>query len=225
MASKTVKIKEIANRIFHFEFSTFYLMCSSLMRFEEYYESPKFKDKIFSLEDYMDYYAEQFGNFTYYSDVAGFNMPSYVFEAFFDGKFHPLLNKEEKVLNAIKNIKHKCKHSKFYIIGTCKQSPTKDQDLIHEIAHGLYYVNDEYRDNVQLILNKVKTPDIHAYLKKKGYHKAHFLDETHAFLIEDSRKSKRLSIDPAYKSIRRKLRDNFKKFNIPIKSKVCKFKI
>ena len=44
-------IKEICHNIYHIDFPTQHLMCSSLIRFEEHYESPKFKGKVFSLEE------------------------------------------------------------------------------------------------------------------------------------------------------------------------------
>ena len=43
-----------------------YTLASAFLRFQEHYESPKFRGEIFSLEEFMDWYAVEVGNFTYY---------------------------------------------------------------------------------------------------------------------------------------------------------------
>jgi len=53
------------------------------LRFEEYYESPRFKGRIFTFDEYRKWYVKnspkgkKTGRFTYYSDWSGFNIPSY----------------------------------------------------------------------------------------------------------------------------------------------------
>src|SRR5512138_554281 len=82
---------KIADRIFVVRFDTLYELASTFLRFQEHYESPRFRNRIFSLEEFMDWYAEKTGAFTYFTDWSGFNVPSSTFEAFYRGKFNPLL--------------------------------------------------------------------------------------------------------------------------------------
>lgn len=82
-----------------------YKLASTFMRFQEYYESSKFRGRIFSSEEFMDWYAKQKGNSTYFQDWgSGFNIPSCVLTPFYAGKFDPLDKKEKKLLKAFRNI-------------------------------------------------------------------------------------------------------------------------
>jgi len=221
MASRKVAIKEVSDSIFHLEFPTIHLMCSALIRFQEYYECPKFKNKIFTLEEYMDWYAEKFGDFTYFQDVAGFNIPSYSLNEFYGGDFDPLTNKEKKILQVFEKTK-----KPYYIIATSSASATQENDLIHEMSHGLYYINEEYHNRVKEILKGQDLGDIYKWLGKKGYNKVHFLDEAHALLMEDSRSFSRSNFRASdYRSVRRLLRNNYDSHYVPLRSKTKKVKI
>lgn len=74
--------KEILPHIFHVNFSSQEELASTFLRFQEHFESPSFKGKIFSLDDYKRWYikhspnGQKTGEFTYYSDWSGFNIPS-----------------------------------------------------------------------------------------------------------------------------------------------------
>lgn len=221
MASKVVALKEISDSIYHLEFPNDHLMCSSLVRFQEHYECPRFKDKVFTLEEYMDWYAAKFGNFTYFLDIAGFNIPSYALKKFYQGKFDPLTKKEKKILQIFKDIKEP-----YYIIATCKKSDNYDNDLIHEISHGLYYVNEEYHRDVRRILRGQDLSGVYAWLKKKGYHRKHFLDEAHAILLEDADSFNRCEQKAHdYREIRKQLRDNYDKHYVQLITKTKKIKM
>jgi hypothetical protein len=208
MASRIVVLKEISDRIYHLEFpGDGYLMCSSLIRFQEHYESPRFKGKIFTLAEYMDYYALKFGNFTYFQDIAGFNMPSSTFRKFYDGKFDPLTNKEKKILEVFRNMRALHIEKPYYIIATCARSTSHENDLIHELSHGLYYVNDDYRKQVRALLRGRDFEPLRAYLKERGYHKQHFTDEIQALLLEDAESFSRTEARASdYLEIRRVMR-------------------
>ena len=47
-----------------------YWLTSTFLRFQEYYESPKFRNLGFSLEEFQDWYVttRDHGEFSYYSD-------------------------------------------------------------------------------------------------------------------------------------------------------------
>src|SRR5262245_26903475 len=95
---KIAKYK-VADAIYLLVFETQYELASTFLRFQEHYESPKFRKKIFSLEEFMDWYGqENKGKFSYFKDWAGFNIPSTEFEPFLEGKFDPLLEKEKRLM-------------------------------------------------------------------------------------------------------------------------------
>src|SRR5580704_15894322 len=110
----TIKIakSKIAKGIYLLCFKTQYELAATFLRVQEYYESPRFSGRIFSLEQFMDWYAERFGNFTYYQDWTGFNVPSTALRPFYDGRFDPLSEKEKRLLRLFKGLR-----KPFYVIG------------------------------------------------------------------------------------------------------------
>ncbi|MBI2064715.1 MAG: ABC transporter ATP-binding protein [Candidatus Yanofskybacteria bacterium] len=155
-----------------------YQLTSTFLRFQEHYESPKFRGEIFSLEEFMDWYtAENEGEFTYYEDWAGFNIPSSILQPFREGKFDPLSIKERRLLELLADMPEP-----FYLIGTYGSRidlPT----VKHELVHGLYYTVPDYREEVLRKLEKNQTESIAQALKKAGYHPSVWLDEANAYLM------------------------------------------
>ncbi len=180
-----MKLEELIENIYHVSFPTRKEVTSTFLRFQEHYESPQFRGKIFSLDEFKEWYTANSPKgkakkrFTYYEDWGGFNIPSHILDPFYEGLFDPLSEKESKLLDAFKDKKGK----KFYVIGTFGKD--KQSYLQHEVAHGLFYVNQEYQLEVLNELNKV-SPDIknniNSILLKKGYHTDVLVDETHAYL-------------------------------------------
>jgi len=151
---------------------------STFLRFQEYYESPKFRGKIFSLEEFIDWYTAEKGTFTYYDDWDGCNIPSHVLQPFYEGKFDPLLDKEKEFLELFRE-----REGIFYIIGT--HGDANAGALKHEIAHGLYYTFPEYRQKVDAVLAKVDLREIKKDLLEIGYCEQVLQDEAHACLLAD----------------------------------------
>ncbi|MDD5433483.1 MAG: ABC transporter ATP-binding protein [Candidatus Pacebacteria bacterium] len=175
--------KKLADKIHLLTFENQRDITSTFLRFQEYYESPNFRGKIFSLEEFKGWYIKNSpkgmatGEFTYYSDWNGFNIPSYVLEPFYTGKFDPLSEQEKSFLDIFKG-----EAGKFYIIGIHKKA---DHFLQHEISHGLFYTNDNYRLEVQQILSEFDIEAIKEELRQKaGYHEEVLEDEVHAYSID-----------------------------------------
>ncbi len=209
--------------IYYITFPSRYFLASTFLRFQEYLDSPKFKNKYFTLEEYMDWYAKETGDFTYYKDWDGFNIPSHVLEPFYRGKFDPLSKKEERFLELFKDIK-----GNFYIIGTERG----DLDLLgHEIVHPLFHLVDVVRKAVlDYFKNSVRSPDLKKTFShtiyKASYNKKTFLDEMNAYAVGGPLG------DPPYKKInakvKRNLRDIFRRhfrFNPLNKEKLKQFLI
>ena len=212
-----MKLYKISNKIYHVQFNSQSNLSLTFLRFQEYYESPKFKGKIFSLDKFKDWYIKNSSKnkniekINYYKDWEAFNIPSYILKPFYKGKFNPLSQEEEKLLELLKNIKEK----KFYVIGTLKKRNKKD--IKHEIAHGLFYTNNKYRRNVKKILKKIdkeeKNKIINLLIKIEGYSKKVLEDELHAYILADLAwlRRNRMKITKL-KNIHQMLDQNFNKF-------------
>ena len=86
------KIKEAAPDVFAVVVKDKYNRAMLFCRAQEYYESPnpKFRNKTFSIWDYMKWYHEKYGKgFSYGADWSGFNIPLKVITTCYNklGKF------------------------------------------------------------------------------------------------------------------------------------------
>jgi hypothetical protein len=182
-----MRIKELIRNVFIAEFSNQKDLAETFLRFQEYFESPEFKNKIFTLDEYKGWFikntksGKEAGKFTYYEDYAGFNIPSDILAPFFLGRFDPLSEKEKSFLDLFREYMP----AKFYIIGVSKQ--TAPEIRKHETAHGLFYTNMQYRKEVQDTLNGLSQESkkiISDYLIADGtYHQDVFEDELHAYIM------------------------------------------
>lgn len=173
-----MKVEELTDKIVHVEYPTEYLLSSTFMRFQEYYESPKFKRKIFDIETFMDWYAEERGKFSYFTDWGGFNIPSFVLKPFYDGKFDPLTKKELRFLDIFEGRKRK-----FYIIGTYKDG--EPAVLKHELCHAMFSTNPAYRKEVLGVLKDAPLKKLKSFLASDCYDKSVMLDEANAYITAD----------------------------------------
>ena len=166
----------LAPDILLLRFDTQYELASTFLRFQEHYESSRFRGRVFSLEEYMDWYAGKYGAFTYFEDWSGFNVPSTAFDPFYAGRFAPLLKKEARLLRALRR-----ERGPYYVIGIWTE-----QDLRHEIAHALFFTRPEYRAAVLAAMRPYDTSALAKRLAAAGYHRHVLADETHAYLIAPS---------------------------------------
>ena len=156
-----------------------YELTSTFWRLQEYYESPKFRNKFPSIEEYMDWYAAEYGNFTYFTDWCGFNVPGNIVRKFFKDTPYHLFEKEFKMYELIK--KYIEGDEKFYLLGVY----TDDATLDHEYSHAFYHLFPKYKKEQSGLLNRLSASyrsQIGKNILEKGYHKSVLLDETIAYL-------------------------------------------
>lgn len=208
MSMKIVKHR-LARGIYLLRFRTQYELAATFLRVQEHYESPRFHGRIFSLEQYMDWYAARHGNFTYFQDWSGFNVPSTALQPFYEGKFDPLSEKERQLLRLFKDLRER-----FYVIGVY-DSGAKDS-LTHELAHALFFVDDSYRKAVRAAMRGYNTATLGRQIAEAGYARHVIPDEIHAYIIAPSAK---LGAAPGLKTLQQKLRALFgqhsKRLSIP----------
>jgi hypothetical protein len=215
------KVKEVKPRIYCVTVDDDYDRAMLFCRYQEFYESPykKFRGKPFTWMEYMRFYKSAWkkGVFTYPEDWSGYNIPSKVLEkgvdAFYKETEYDIVMKDIYFYCGIdsqnKNNGTRCD---WYLIGaSSKDLKTMD----HEIAHGLYYTNKDYKKKVTEIIGHIKPPH-YEKLKKKlvkmGYFddKKIIDDEIQAFMstgLYNGLDTKEL------KKYENKFKSNFKKFN------------
>jgi len=160
-------------KIIHFQFDAGVLLCKTMLRFQEHYESPQFAKKIFTLGMYRAWYTIKYGAFTYYTDWVGFNFPHTAVKPFLDGLFDPLTNEEQYVVDVLRHVA-----TPYYVIGS------KDDDAFeHEMTHAMYYIIDEYREAVNKMLSTNNLDHLKEHLLKH-YSEDVLLDECNAYLCD-----------------------------------------
>ena len=177
-----------------------------MLRFQEHFESPKFRNKCFSLEEFKAWYITTTADnkFTYYSDWSGFNFPSSILKSFYAGNFDPLSPEEKHILDLLRAEK-----GKFYVVATFK-----DDSIKHELAHAKFYVNAAYRKEVKKALAPVNLKPIFKSRREAGYDKSVLVDEAHAYLLEtDEYFEREFKIKAEeYGDVRRQLAEIYKQY-------------
>ena len=178
-------------------------LASSFLRFQEHYESPKFRGKIFSIDEYKKWYikntkyGQKTGKFTYYTDWAGFNIPSAIFAPFIEGKFDPLSRQERAILESIGTERVRAK----YVIGASIDSTRLVPVMQHEIAHSLFYTDPAYKEKVLDLIPKFNLERARAsVLDGAGYDPVMLDDELQAYSLSGSK-----NVDPGFSATIQKL--------------------
>lgn len=198
-----IQKRALTDNIFLLTFPDQHAITSTFLRFQEHYESPEFRGKIFSLKEYKAWYASVKGSFSYYTDWNGFNIPSSILDPFYAGKFDPLSEKEKLFLDMFRDI-----GQDFYIIGIHEGMKNVASLLNHEIAHGLFHTDQEYRRSV---LDFLAQYDLEAIKKElgsmAGYHPDVHDDEINSYAIDQDNSLK----TPLPRQLRFSLQTHYRK--------------
>lgn len=178
------KLIEILPNIYYIVFNNENSLGYSFCRLQEYYEGPVHKNTIFTLKEYKKWYKSTkiHNKFTYCTDWVGFNIPDYIFQPFIDGKFDPLSKKEQWLIGQVRNIK-----KPFYVIGLNKKISYWESCLYHEVAHGLFYTNSDYKIDMLKLVDNIpndKFELLTQYISELGYHESVIKDEIQAYAID-----------------------------------------
>lgn len=199
--------------IYHFMMPSQYWLTSTFLRFQEYYESPKFQGQSFSLEEFQDWYVttRQHHGFSYYTDWSGFNFPSRVTDSFLD-VFKDASRKEEWLLDQIYSLTT----GKFYVIGTYQDSK-RDSVIQHEVVHALFYLHEDYAKSVTDLIQGFEFATFKRVLIDMGYVENVLIDEINAYVTTGLCKQLKGADITDVKACRSKLLKMFRKrfgFNI-----------
>ena len=144
------QLKKITKGIYFLSFNDHVDLVSHFMRFQEIYESPnpKFQNKPFQMADFQRWYikdANQRFDYTYYSDWGGFNLPLTVITEFYD-KLVDKNDHDHMMMQIANYIIRDHGSDGCYLIGA---KEGKVSTMRHEIAHGLWFTNSKYRDEME----------------------------------------------------------------------------
>ena len=155
-------IKEISPKIFAVRVKDGYQRAMLFLRSQEHYESPfsGIRGKHFDIFEYMEIYRKWKGveYFSYPDDWTGFNVPGEIVENCVDhvldarnGLFPTPYDYIMKGITMFVKGGINAK-DRYYLIGV---DEFEGRTMDHEIAHGLYYVNEEYRDSVSSLILQI----------------------------------------------------------------------
>lgn len=199
-----MKLKNLGSNIYLAETNDRKELAYTFLRPQEFYESPRFKDQIFTIEEFTQWYEKEYES-SYHIDWSGFNLPDHVFKPFMDGKFE-LSELEKPLIESARKIE-----GPFYIVGAMTNDrPT----VLHEVSHGLFYLNPVYKQNVLRILMTADLDPIKNFLIEIGYDESVLLDECHAYLLFDQDiLHGEQGIDlTLFQGVAKRLMENFNKF-------------
>jgi len=161
-------VKEVCPKIFAVVIKNNYDRAMLFCRYSEFYESP-YKEiigKDISLEYLMKIYIKKLKDtsFRYHHHWDGYNLSSKIIQ----NAYNTFTHKTEydtimfNILNFCKT-KFNNNEDEFYVIGVEK---LEGEITRHEISHALYYMNDDYKSEINML---IKNMDISTYklIKKK----------------------------------------------------------
>lgn len=184
-----VELVKLDPNLFVFIFDRDYDMTMSFMRIQEFYECPNevIADHHFTLERYMEYNADQNGNFEYLETVGGFNIPGDSFVEWIDlfQKKKDLSEKEHEIIDLLMPIDLvEMRHS--YLIAVSKEDGIRKMRpfLLHEISHLMYHSSSPYRDSCQKLIDLMPRrvyKKAESALREADYPRRLFKDEMQAY--------------------------------------------
>jgi hypothetical protein len=177
-------IQEVATNVFAVIVPDSYHRAMLFCRTQEYYESPneKFRGQSFSIFDYIEWYSRQNGgSFTYAQDWGGFNIPYDVAR-----DCHQVSPKESPydsyMGDILRNVSDMMQPKSAYLLGV---ENITDDTFQHEVCHGLYHTNREYRESMDEITKSMASSYWEKFkdnLIEMGYTMGVINDEIQAYM-------------------------------------------
>ena len=220
-----MKVREPLENLLHVQFIRQSDLAATFLRFQEFYESPQYKGKVFTFEEFKEWYTAHneegkiTGRFNYFYFWSAFNIPSATLKPFYEGKLDPLSGRERTFLKTFADRK-----KPFYIIGTFGKD--NDEKLIkddgesllkHEVSHGLFYLHPDYKKTALAIIDEIPIEVRHQiidYFKRTGgYHTNVMKDEIHAHVLTEQEYLAENGVDiSGLEDVRKKLEKNFQQW-------------
>jgi len=187
MININYKIEQVKPKIYAVIIEDRYDRAMTFLRVQEFYESPNpaFRgNKDFSFTEYMKWYSKEYGRgFTYGMDWSGFNVPLEVAYNCYDS----LTDRYTDYDDVMESIVHQLYELNGddcdgYMIGA---GSTDGDTFQHEVCHGLYATNKQYKELVDEVTETIEWQDYLEFEKNlldMGYTAAVIPDEIQAYL-------------------------------------------
>lgn len=195
--------KKLRNRLYELRFDDQHEMCMTFLRYQEFYESPRYVGRKFTLAEFMSWYVKdqsKDGSFSYPRDWGGFNLPVDII-----GKVHAMgiddpSHYDSLMFAVYRMISAQCDGA--YLIGVTQGA----QLDAHETTHAMFHIDDAYRAKVLDVLTDTKhTSMVRKFqdiLMNRGYAEVTTLDEVNAYITTgDHNFFKAFKRTAAYKSL------------------------
>lgn len=184
-----ISLYKIADRIYGVVIEDNHLRAMTFLRFQEYYEasSEEFRGKKFLWDRYIQWYKSADSPngekeiFTYGDDWCGFNIPSEAIENCLSD-IDDRNTYDDIMISIVNTIKEDTKGN-FYLIGV--DSLESEYTLLHEIAHGFFYTDHTYRNEMIKLIEKMPTEErtiISDIIIGYGYNEVVLNDEIQAYM-------------------------------------------
>ena len=205
------KVKTSSYQIFEVTANRKSIVAKIFVRPQVHYDNKEFKGRIFTLDEFKDWYSGG-KEFTYYYDWNGFNVPDSTIKKFIDGKFNPLTPDEKWLIENIKSSGINLREP-FYLVG---YSNDDESTRNHELSHALYYLSSEYKKSADKIIDSIPKHELgtlNDFMGVRKYHPSVYKDEMQAYLMADKDYLQRYGgWNPSYEPHHHKLVEAFNKY-------------
>lgn len=169
------------------EFPTKKELTLSMFRISEYFESDSdlIRGRKFTMDEFIDAYSDEDGElkklpggYTYFAFWDGYNVPKIEYNNFLKLYTNELSQRELVILDAVKDLP-----DNGYIIA-CEEGD--DLTLKHETSHGIFFENEEYRNQAIEIVKSIPGEVQESFIQdlvEMGYNQDVMVDEMHAYLV------------------------------------------
>jgi hypothetical protein len=186
------ELKEILPQIFALKIEDGYQRAMLFLRSQEYYESafPQIRGHHFDIFEFMETYRNWKGldYFSYPEDWGGFNVPGVLIEECIGHVLDPANGMSatpyDRIMgDIVKDIRGLIgPDAKFYLLGV---DSFESRTMNHELAHGLYHVNEEYKAKTEGLVSELPekiTREMEGILLGMGYCQEVITDEIQAYM-------------------------------------------
>lgn len=174
--------RKLRDRLYELRFDDQHEMCMTFLRYQEFYESPRYVGRKFTLAEYMSWYVKdqnKDGVFSYPQDWGGFNLPVDII-----GRVHAMgiddPNHYDHLMFALyRTISSQCDGA--YLIGVGRDTVLD----AHEVTHAMFHIDDAYRTKVLAALegqHRDLVAELKGRLLARGYAEVTALDEVNAYV-------------------------------------------
>ncbi len=200
------KFSRLRERLYELRFDDQYEMCMTFLRYQEFYESPRFEKRKFTLAQYMSWYVKdqsKDGSFSYPRDWGGFNIPADIIArvqelGIDDGNHYDMLMGSLYQIIAAQD-------DDAYLIGVTRGA----QLDAHETTHAMWHIDDVYRREAKKLLDTepALVSKLITALKARGYTDVTALDEVQTYLTTGDGLFKEHKKAPGYRKLQKRLKE------------------